>query len=597
MTTATVTYHELPPLTSWLSDSQQLQQQEQQQQTQNSPSSTSAPITAFVAAVPSGIEQQNQQSSQVLTEQRHPQQHSLLTSQEIFCAQSLNHYRTDVEIDDNFWAATSFLSTPPPTAAAVQRFHQIHSVAHGSTHCTTVALPISGTQQQQRQQSNGDSEYRSKKRSNNISCQAVRSPSLPSSSGMVMHNVTEELCLVCGDKASGYHYNALTCEGCKGFFRRSVTRKAIYHCKYGESCDIDMYMRRKCQHCRLKKCMEIGMRPERLRADSRVPLVVIPEDQCRIKREAKQKLRTTLEQQRKANCVSPQQAVSSSESPDDCVALSVETRELINRIVTIDQQFATPSTDMLMKVSEHNEVGNSYQQLAELTILSLQLIHQFTMHLPGFCKLSDEDKRTLHKTCKTEVLVLRTSRCYDMFDEKVVLGNEAKQWRYDREQYREFIGPLADLMFDFAHALSKMQLHQAEYVLLTAIAIFSDRPGLLQPKSVEDIQEVYTSALQSYVDALRPKQRNIFSRLLMKLTDLRSLTSEQSEIITGISSTSIAIKPSSSQQSCDVKFTTTKSQLQHRQHHQQQQQQQQQQPLYPLYTQTHYQSSTSTGYP
>lgn len=88
-----------------------------------------------------------------------------------------------------------------------------------------------------------------------------------------------------------------------------------------------------------------------LRVDSRVPLVVIPEDQCRVKREAKQKLRAALEQQRKANCVSPQPAVSSSESPDDCVALSLETRELINRIVTIDQQFATPSTDTLMKIS------------------------------------------------------------------------------------------------------------------------------------------------------------------------------------------------------------------------------------------------------
>ncbi|VDM93864.1 unnamed protein product, partial [Onchocerca ochengi] len=121
-------------------------------------------------------------------------------------------------------------------------------------------------------------------------------------------------------------------------------------------------------------------------------------------------------------------------------------------------------------------------------------------------------------------------------------------------------------------------------------------PGLLQPKSVEDIQEVYTSALQSYVDALRPKQRNIFSRLLMKLTDLRSLASEQSEIITGISSAGIAIMPSSSsQQSYDMKFTITKPQLQHRQHHQQQQQQQQS--PYPLYTQAHYQPSTSTDYP
>ncbi len=26
-------------------------------------------------------------------------------------------------------------------------------------------------------------------------------------------------CGVCGDMAKGYHFNALTCEGCKGFFR------------------------------------------------------------------------------------------------------------------------------------------------------------------------------------------------------------------------------------------------------------------------------------------------------------------------------------------------------------------------------------------
>ncbi|NP_001166848.1 ecdysone receptor isoform A [Bombyx mori] len=72
----------------------------------------------------------------------------------------------------------------------------------------------------------------------------------------------EELCLVCGDRASGYHYNALTCEGCKGFFRRSVTKNAVYICKFGHACEMDMYMRRKCQECRLKKCLAVGMRPE-----------------------------------------------------------------------------------------------------------------------------------------------------------------------------------------------------------------------------------------------------------------------------------------------------------------------------------------------
>ena len=94
----------------------------------------------------------------------------------------------------------------------------------------------------------------------------------------------EELCLVCGDRASGYHYNALACEGCKGFFRRSITRASQYACKYGDQCEIDMYMRRKCQACRLRKCYVVGMRAE----------CVVPEDQCVRKREAKrqQKLQT-----------------------------------------------------------------------------------------------------------------------------------------------------------------------------------------------------------------------------------------------------------------------------------------------------------------
>jgi ecdysone receptor len=81
--------------------------------------------------------------------------------------------------------------------------------------------------------------------------------------GAVLNNrPAEELCLVCGDRSSGYHYNALTCEGCKGFFRRSITKNAVYQCKYGNNCEIDMYMRRKCQECRLKKCLTVGMRPE-----------------------------------------------------------------------------------------------------------------------------------------------------------------------------------------------------------------------------------------------------------------------------------------------------------------------------------------------
>lgn len=62
-----------------------------------------------------------------------------------------------------------------------------------------------------------------------------------------------------------------------GFFRRSITKNAVYQCKYGNNCEIDMYMRRKCQECRLKKCLSVGMRPE----------CVVPEVQCAVKRKEK----------------------------------------------------------------------------------------------------------------------------------------------------------------------------------------------------------------------------------------------------------------------------------------------------------------------
>lgn len=62
-----------------------------------------------------------------------------------------------------------------------------------------------------------------------------------------------------------------------GFFRRSVTKNAVYCCKFGHECEMDMYMRRKCQECRLKKCLAVGMRPE----------CVVPENQCAMKRKEK----------------------------------------------------------------------------------------------------------------------------------------------------------------------------------------------------------------------------------------------------------------------------------------------------------------------
>ncbi|XP_037044311.1 nuclear hormone receptor FTZ-F1 isoform X2 [Bradysia coprophila] len=77
----------------------------------------------------------------------------------------------------------------------------------------------------------------------------------------------EELCPVCGDKVSGYHYGLLTCESCKGFFKRTVQNKKVYTCVAERQCHIDKTQRKRCPYCRFQKCLEVGMKLEAVRAD------------------------------------------------------------------------------------------------------------------------------------------------------------------------------------------------------------------------------------------------------------------------------------------------------------------------------------------
>lgn len=72
----------------------------------------------------------------------------------------------------------------------------------------------------------------------------------------------QKVCGVCGDKALGYNFNALTCESCKAFFRRNALAKKDFRCPFNEQCEITTVTRRFCQKCRLEKCFSIGMQKD-----------------------------------------------------------------------------------------------------------------------------------------------------------------------------------------------------------------------------------------------------------------------------------------------------------------------------------------------
>ena len=76
--------------------------------------------------------------------------------------------------------------------------------------------------------------------------------------GRILYDIP---CKVCQDHSSGKHYGIFACDGCAGFFKRSIRRSRQYLCKAKSegSCTVDKTHRNQCRACRLKKCVEAGM--------------------------------------------------------------------------------------------------------------------------------------------------------------------------------------------------------------------------------------------------------------------------------------------------------------------------------------------------
>ncbi|GMT03506.1 hypothetical protein PENTCL1PPCAC_25680, partial [Pristionchus entomophagus] len=85
----------------------------------------------------------------------------------------------------------------------------------------------------------------------------------PGPKDILPKNVCPESCEVCGDTATGYHYEVASCNGCKTFFRRAVLGQRSFVCKKNGECKSSMSKeaRVKCRACRFDRCVDAGMNP------------------------------------------------------------------------------------------------------------------------------------------------------------------------------------------------------------------------------------------------------------------------------------------------------------------------------------------------
>lgn len=135
------------------------------------------------------------------------------------------------------------------------------------------------------------------------------------------------------------------------------------------------------------------------------------------------------------------------------------------------------------------------------------------------------------QACSSEVMMLRMARRYDSPSDSIMFANNRT---YTRDSY--IMAGMADTIEDLLHfcrRLFSMGVDNVEYALLTAIVIFSDRPGLEQADLVQAIQGYYIDTLRIYITNRHggdSKCMILFGKLLSILTELRTLGNQNSEM-------------------------------------------------------------------
>ncbi|KAL7402300.1 hypothetical protein ABVT39_012819 [Epinephelus coioides] len=332
----------------------------------------------------------------------------------------------------------------------------------------------------------------------------------------------EELCVVCGDKASGYHYNALTCEGCKGFFRRSITKNAVYKCKSGGNCEMDMYMRRKCQECRLRKCKEMGMLAECL----------LTEIQCKSKRLRKNTKaspgESTGDETEGADNTDSKQVTSTTKLSKEKVEITKEQQALVSAIVDAYNRHQIPQDVAKKLLQEQYSAEENFLLLTEMATSQVQVLVEFTKNIPGFLSLDREDQIALLKGSAVEAMFLRSAQ---VFNRKMPKGHtELLEERIRKSGISEvFTTP----MFNFYKSIGELHMAVEEQALLTAITILTpDRPYVKDHEAVERLQETMLDVLRKLCVLQHPQEPQYFARLLGRLTELRTLSHYHAEMLT-----------------------------------------------------------------
>ncbi|XP_061443712.1 thyroid hormone receptor beta isoform X4 [Rhineura floridana] len=360
----------------------------------------------------------------------------------------------------------------------------------------------------------------------------------------------DELCVVCGDKATGYHYRCITCEGCKGFFRRTIQKNLhpTYSCKYEGKCVIDKVTRNQCQECRFKKCIYVGMATDLVLDDSKrlAKRKLIEENREKRRREELQKTigmkpEPTDEEWELIKIVTEAHVATNAQgshwkqkrkflvSPAIEIAFGHSQLSMKTNCSTSKQQqqtIAKPEDIGQAPIVNAPEGGKvdleAFSQFTKIITPAITRVVDFAKKLPMFCELPCEDQIILLKGCCMEIMSLRAAVRYDPESETLTLNGEMAVTRGQLKNGG--LGVVSDAIFDLGMSLSSFSLDDTEVALLQAVLLMSsDRPGLVSVERIEKCQEGFLLAFEHYINYRKHHIAHFWPKLLMKVTDLRMI--------------------------------------------------------------------------
>nr|XP_036214273.1 ecdysone-induced protein 75B, isoforms C/D isoform X1 [Bactrocera oleae]XP_036214274.1 ecdysone-induced protein 75B, isoforms C/D isoform X1 [Bactrocera oleae]XP_036214275.1 ecdysone-induced protein 75B, isoforms C/D isoform X1 [Bactrocera oleae] len=336
---------------------------------------------------------------------------------------------------------------------------------------------------------------------------------------------TTVLCRVCGDKASGFHYGVHSCEGCKGFFRRSIQQKIQYRpCTKNQQCSILRINRNRCQYCRLKKCIAVGMSRDAVRF-GRVP----KREKARILAAMQQSTQNRGQQRALAGELDDQPRLIAA-----VLRAHLETCEFTKEKVSAMRQRARdcPSYSMpTLLACPLNPAPElqSEQEFSQRFAHVIRGVIDFAGMIPGFQLLTQDDKFTLLKAGLFDALFVRLICMFDSSINSIICLN-GQVMRRDAIQNGANARFLVDSTFNFAERMNSMNLSDAEIGLFCAIVLITpDRPGLRNIELIEKMYSRLKGCLQKVINQNRADQPDFMSKLLDTMPDLRTLSTLHTE--------------------------------------------------------------------